>query len=265
MRRRFNAFPWGLAATGLLLSLAIACGTVAAPTEHPVSAETALKIETEKAATPLSETIRKEPAAVPEPTVMPVASVDTNRPLPESPPTAAVAATVAADPAPTALPTAVPDPTKPEVGAEADWARELREAGINTGIWETNFSKRSVPYNEIFSGGVPRDGIPPIDDPRFVSVEEADEWLEEKEPVIALEINGEAKAYPLQILTWHEIVPTTPWPAFPFQLLSAPSATQPSYSTVAWTARFTISACRAICATAISSCGTGRPSPGGSS
>ena len=209
MRRRFNAFPWGLAATGLLLSLAIACGAAAAPTEQPEMAETAPKIETQEAATPLSETIRNEPAAVPQPTVMPVASVDTNRSLPESLPTDTVAATVPADPAPTASPTAVPDPTRGEVGGELDWARELRLAGIDTGIWETNFSKHSVPYSEIFSGGVPRDGIPPIDDPRFVSVEEANEWLEDKEPVIALEIDGEAKAYPLQILTWHEIANDT--------------------------------------------------------
>jgi hypothetical protein len=86
---------------------------------------------------------------------------------------------------------------------------ELRRAGINPDLWETDFSKHSVPYTEIFSGGVPRDGIPPIDDPKFVSVADADEWLEAKEPVIVLEIEDEAKAYPLQILTWHEIVNDT--------------------------------------------------------
>ncbi len=63
-----------------------------------------------------------------------------------------------------------------------------------------------VPLDEIISGGPPPDGIPPIDEPKFVDVEEADGWLDDKEPVIAVEINDIIKAYPLQIMTWHEIV-----------------------------------------------------------
>jgi hypothetical protein len=70
----------------------------------------------------------------------------------------------------------------------------------------TDFSKHNVPYDEIISGGPPKDGIPAIDDPKFVSVEEADGWIGNREPVIFLEMNGDARAYPLQILTWHEIV-----------------------------------------------------------
>ncbi|MGH3114897.1 MAG: DUF3179 domain-containing protein, partial [Gaiellaceae bacterium] len=50
------------------------------------------------------------------------------------------------------------------------------------------------------------DGIPAIDAPRFVPVEEADVWLEEREPVIELELDDVARAYPLRILVWHEIV-----------------------------------------------------------
>ena len=50
-----------------------------------------------------------------------------------------------------------------------------------------------------------RDGIPSIDNPQFISPEEAESWLAAVEPVIALEINGDARAYPIQILTWHEI------------------------------------------------------------
>ena len=106
-----------------------------------------------------------------------------------------------------AEPTAKPAPTT--VALSNDWEKELRTSAISTAGWETDFSKRSVPYAEIFSGGVPRDGIPPIDDPKFVTVEDADDWLEDLEPVISLEIEGEARAYPLQILTWHEIVNDT--------------------------------------------------------
>jgi thiol-disulfide isomerase/thioredoxin len=72
--------------------------------------------------------------------------------------------------------------------------------------FKTDFTKHSVPYGEILSGGPPKDGIPAIDSPKFVSVEEADEWLEPQEPVILVEVSGVAKAYPIQILMWHEIV-----------------------------------------------------------
>ena len=78
--------------------------------------------------------------------------------------------------------------------------------GFPTSGWETNFCKHSVPYDEIFSGGPPRDGIPPIDNPRFETIASADEWIEDQEPVILLDHQGETRAYPLQILTWHEIV-----------------------------------------------------------
>ena len=75
--------------------------------------------------------------------------------------------------------------------------------------FKTDFSRYTVPYSEILSGGPPKDGIPAIDDPRFVTVAAADEWLKPIEPVIWLEVNGEARAYPIQILMWHEIVSDT--------------------------------------------------------
>jgi hypothetical protein len=59
---------------------------------------------------------------------------------------------------------------------------------------------------EFSSGGPPPDGIPPIDDPNFESVASADDWIEDVEPVIVLDLEGIARAYPLQIMTWHEIV-----------------------------------------------------------
>lgn len=60
----------------------------------------------------------------------------------------------------------------------------------------------------IVSGGPPPDGIPPIDEPRFVDPASV-RWLVGQEPVISLELNGEAKAYPIRILMWHEIVNDT--------------------------------------------------------
>ncbi len=70
----------------------------------------------------------------------------------------------------------------------------------------TDFSRRTVDLREIISGGPPKDGIPAIDHPTFVSFHEAGRWLHPREPVITLEVANEACAYPLQILIWHEIV-----------------------------------------------------------
>jgi hypothetical protein len=75
--------------------------------------------------------------------------------------------------------------------------------------FSTDFSKHSVPYREILSGGPPKDGIPAIDEPKFVNVDEADNWLKPVEPVILVQAGDEARAYPIQILIWHEIVNDT--------------------------------------------------------
>jgi hypothetical protein len=80
------------------------------------------------------------------------------------------------------------------------------ELAVPTAEWATDFSRHSVPLSEFQSGGPGKDGIPSIDVPRFVSVEEADEWLSEREPVIELAREETARAYPIQILVWHEIV-----------------------------------------------------------
>ncbi len=61
-------------------------------------------------------------------------------------------------------------------------------------------------FDDIISGGVPRDGIPPIDHPEFDPVDVARDWLQPQSPVVAFSLNGIARAYPLAILTRHEIV-----------------------------------------------------------
>ena len=74
--------------------------------------------------------------------------------------------------------------------------------------WKTDFSKTEVPFDEILSGGPPRDGIPSIDEPMFKPVSEVSDYAD-REPVIALVMDGVARAYPLSVLTWHEIVNDT--------------------------------------------------------
>jgi Protein of unknown function (DUF3179) len=63
-----------------------------------------------------------------------------------------------------------------------------------------------IPLDQIVSGGPPPDGIPSIDEPKFISIQEADKYLEDSELVLGANINGDVRAYPLQILVWHEIV-----------------------------------------------------------
>ncbi len=62
---------------------------------------------------------------------------------------------------------------------------------------------------QVISGGPAPDGIPSIDDPVFRSQAEAEASLEDTEAVVVLEIAGDARAYPVEILVWHEIVNDT--------------------------------------------------------
>jgi hypothetical protein len=72
--------------------------------------------------------------------------------------------------------------------------------------WRTDFSTHTVPLDEIVSGGPPKDGIPPIDRPKFVSIDQADRWVKGREPVVVVELEDQVRIYPIQILMWHEIV-----------------------------------------------------------
>ena len=103
--------------------------------------------------------------------------------------------------APTRAPAAIPPSAAPTSAARADEGCKL---SISRAGWQTDFSRCSVGPDEIRSGGPPRDGIPPIDRPKLISPAEAT-WLKDNEPVVAYEERGEARAYPLQILIWHEI------------------------------------------------------------
>jgi len=72
--------------------------------------------------------------------------------------------------------------------------------------FDTDLTNATVDLSTLRAGGPSKDGIPSIDDPSFVSVAAARDWIDPKEPVILLEHNGAVRAYPLQILTYHEIV-----------------------------------------------------------
>jgi hypothetical protein len=73
---------------------------------------------------------------------------------------------------------------------------------------DPGFPDPLVDIDEIFSGGPPPDGIPAIDEPLFLATDDVG-FLDDEEPVVVVELDGDARAYPLQIMTWHEIVNDT--------------------------------------------------------
>lgn len=91
----------------------------------------------------------------------------------------------------------------------------VEKARADPRIWRTewprtDFDQHTVPWKEIRSGGPRKDGIPSIDQPRFEQLRDgnASGWaagIGLTEPVISLVIGGDARAYPLRVLIWHEI------------------------------------------------------------
>jgi len=73
------------------------------------------------------------------------------------------------------------------------------------GEFRTDLSKRSIELSELRGGGPPKDGIPAILEPQFDSTAQAAEWLDDREPVLLVEHAGEVRAYPFQILMFHEL------------------------------------------------------------
>ncbi len=119
----------------------------------------------------------------------------------EATPSSAPASATPTATAPAPTPTPTPAPSREELeGADLRTAQNLERS-----FPKIDLSRRAVSLGEIRSV-IPPDAIPAINEPRFLSLEEASEWLSGESPVVAFERNGDARAYPLEILTWHEIV-----------------------------------------------------------
>jgi Protein of unknown function (DUF3179) len=94
------------------------------------------------------------------------------------------------------------DPEDATTDSEGD------DSGIVSALTNPNaaeFAEPLIPLDRILSGGPPPDGIPPIDDPIFIPAGEVD-FLEDNQPVLAVTVGDETRAYPIQIMVWHEIV-----------------------------------------------------------
>jgi hypothetical protein len=92
----------------------------------------------------------------------------------------------------------------PRPTSSAAVQRALTGGGIDASQWRTDFSRSSVPLTELRSGGPGKDGIPAIDEPKFVPIARGE--VPGREPVLVVRGRRTVKAYPLRILIWHEIV-----------------------------------------------------------
>jgi hypothetical protein len=112
------------------------------------------------------------------------------------------------DAQPTAPEPGSTDPNTPDFIENFDDQPIPPQLTTMSAIWETDFSNSVIDLNELLVGipaSDPRDAIPPIDDPQFEPVSESD-WIQDQEPGVLIEIEGDARFYPLSIMTRHEIV-----------------------------------------------------------
>ena len=68
-----------------------------------------------------------------------------------------------------------------------------------------DLSNATIPVNQIMHGGPPKDGIPAISNPKFVNADQA-KHVKSDDRIVGINMDGIAKAYPISILNWHEIV-----------------------------------------------------------
>ncbi len=92
--------------------------------------------------------------------------------------------------------------TQGEDSKQNQTMKTQREILITGGV------KHSIPLDEILSGGPGKDGIPAINNPKFISADDA-AFLKDGDPGLGLTVGGESRFYPYRILVWHEIVNDT--------------------------------------------------------
>ena len=106
-------------------------------------------------------------------------------------------------------PLAAEDSVVEEEAAEAPPLDEAAPPG-GTDRYEIKTTEDGVRYivdpEKIVGGGPPKDGIPAIDNPKYISLAEADSWIADNELVLTISYKGVVRVYPLQIMVWHEIV-----------------------------------------------------------
>ncbi|MGD9750982.1 MAG: DUF3179 domain-containing protein [Acidimicrobiia bacterium] len=100
------------------------------------------------------------------------------------------------------------EPSPRENGPEALIPSDILDIPTEVRFSDPGFGPTQISSDELKRGGPAPDGIPSIDKPRFERIDDVD-WLTDNEPVFVFELGGEARAYPLQIMMYHEIVNDT--------------------------------------------------------
>ncbi len=119
-----------------------------------------------------------------------------------------------ADAAPATTPTAPPSTAPAEVIVDIrvtqipGGPRESTVSALREGMTAPLLPEPLVSPLDVLSGGPPPDGIPSIDAPEFERATDVG-FLQPQEAVVTLTLNGDARAYPVQVLLWHEIVNDT--------------------------------------------------------
>ena len=213
MRIRLGSLVLLTAAAGLALATAcLSGGTSGSPTHSPGLNPAVTPGATAATPSPLGSFSKPSGPAAQGSTVP---TVDGAKAANETKATPRPTNTPARQPAPTVAPTvrrslSLPTPifTPGQIApiSQHQLTEELKESEVLTFSWRTNFKIRDVPYREIISGGPGKDGIPALQYPLFEIISHAEQWLSGRSPVQFVEINGDARAYPLMILTWHEII-----------------------------------------------------------
>jgi len=103
---------------------------------------------------------------------------------------------------------APPAGTSPTTVDQAEAAPREHTPSALEDRFDARLPEPLIDPEDVQSGGPPPDGIPPIDEPTFEKAPEAT-WLEPDDPVLSLTVGAETRAYPLQVMTWHEIVNDT--------------------------------------------------------
>ncbi len=78
----------------------------------------------------------------------------------------------------------------------------------NKGL-KTNTAKLSIPLDKVLDGGPGKDGIPALTNPSFVSISDAEKFLNDDTEGIKVSVGGTTRFYPFTILVWHEIINDT--------------------------------------------------------
>jgi len=86
---------------------------------------------------------------------------------------------------------------------------ELQDRQQPTPTSSESEQKHSIPLEESKDGGPGKDGIPSIDNPKFTSTAEADQFLGDDAEGLGISLNGQTRFYPYTILVRHEIVNDT--------------------------------------------------------